>query len=823
MSSPPSPSVADPLQINMVKLNEILGTIYTKPTGQQQVTQEQKDNLYSEEFQGELCGQIPTGLNNVITSRFPPSTALNDNVRRTEQLKIILALSDTIHDFWKGRGKNITPGDVTELKGILQNLFQGYLNRFGVPGACTYNEMDKIINMCLKCSLPGYQISSNEIEHTTMAFFEKVSTLNKLINKREYTYTQIITLSDAEIKQLETDNVDTITITDDGTFNGYINDTNPNNRNKIREFIKNFFGKDKLYLSYDANQATINKIFAGSDTDCHLFTPQNMADSAITSTADQYGTKANTYYFPQRDPQDKLADGSNFLKTNSNYFTHLNYDIIYKNNEFDETNKSSYGFTVIIKNKDHQDFITSPPNSKNYIELKYNREDGISLNGPSVNYLYKYIRRPQENPPNPGNIIRLHEEIKKTPGLNVTNVTNPVTIPPTTLLQNLLLDLKRGGDYDQIEAVKIFNNQKSTKDLGILVTLDGLCSLKSRVSRVNTILTYNKKLTLYKMVEPDSEPVRIIKELGYKIPNIKQILTLLPDNNILSSMNTFLVTINLTGLDPKTNLFKNLLFIKRDDMKDYLTKLIQLITYIRQINNQSFTKLDQPTQNAITTLYKNISDGSLTDDTIIPPELLAIINNDPFIFLNFGLLLISQKTMDLNGAIEIKEFAEGDVFSQYLFNIFKKTLLIINQIFLYFENNGYTYSDIKNVITFFGQAAAAANPIAFNRSDSYPFLKYNYNEFEEVEDSFIKLNMPTHTPSFYIDDTNNSWKQQNNSASINLSDLINNYNDSISLIQDSLLNKNTSEQLSVFKFKAYDVNDTYSDTDEKYNQILYNV
>jgi hypothetical protein len=811
MSSSSSSSVADPLpiiEINMGELNKILSTTYDNPGAQVVITQEELDNLYSQDFQDTLCSTINDGINSIITSRFPPSTVLNDNVRRTEQLKIILALSDTIHDFWKGRGKHITSGHVTELHGILQILFKEYLNGFGVKEGCTHSDMNVIINRCLKCQLPEYEISTSEIEHTTMAFFEKVSTLNKLINKREYTYTQIIALDiAAEKEKLLIDNVDTITITDDGSFNNYINDDT--HRNKIREFIKIFFGKTDLYLSYDANQATINKIFSGSDRDCHLFTPQNMADSATTSTADQYGTKANTYYFPQSNPLDILADGSKILKTNSNYFTHLNYDIIYKNNEFDETTKS-YGFTIIIKNKD-EPWITAPNGTKNYIELKYTRDDGISLNGPSVNYLYKYIRG--EAPTNPGNIVSLYEEIKKAPGLVGTN-------PPSPFLQYLLLDLKRGGDYDQIEAVKLFNNQNSTKDQGILVTLDGLCSLKSRVSRVNTILTYNKKLTLYKMVAPDSEPVRIIKELLYKIPDIKILLKLLPDPDITSLMQSFSKSIktnlNYNGLDQKSNLFKNLLFIKRDDMNNYLTNLIQLITYIRTINNTEFATLEKPTQDAIIALYTQISQGN---NVVIPSELLKIINSNPFIFLNFGLVLISARTNGLTDSTFIKNFAESAEFTQDLFNIFKKTLLIINQIFLYFENNGYTYSNIKSVITFFGQAA---NLSPFDRGGSYLFLKYNYNEFEDVEDSFTKLNTPTHTPSPYIVVVNavNKWKQKNNDTPINLSDLINNYNDSLSIIQDSLLNKNTSEKISEFKFKAYDENDTYSDTDEIYNKIL---
>ena len=242
----------------------------------------------------------------------------------------------------------------------------------------------------------------------------------------------------------------------------------------------NYVEEDDVYIICDAGFGNMGKIGSKSGKLRGIITPQVIGDSANTSTK-PIGNKSNIYF----SPYDSDADINTFTSS-SNLFTSAKYTVKYRNDGINDNNP--YNFSLVIQDKSNQ--------TKEYL-CKFSPK---SNTGPSAAllggcYLASSLGAGGAELVFDSPTIKegLLKQLKGFGRSQLRATSNVVDIWDAfgnkSLDPNIFIDLKRGGDRDQVKAgvlvSQVFNNV-------IFCTGDLLCATAAIKNGLPTILQYPK-------------------------------------------------------------------------------------------------------------------------------------------------------------------------------------------------------------------------------------------------------------------------------------------------------------------------------------------
>jgi hypothetical protein len=435
----------------------------------------------------------------------------------------MLSLFDTLHDFWKERKlvKNdeededdepIDEGKQQRLQNYLVNFLYGFTKK-QVPRGSNLENINILLN-----SLTGGFVTSvtSKYERSIVKFYEKASSSSGDLyfdTTEGITYGEIINAWDewqasgkpgGQLPPLWIDyansygasNILEISLGQDKVYNSYGMVQRMGKQSIIANFILNYMfpgftlADNTGYITFDAKTGVVGKTFRDIDNVYNLVTPGNISDSAPTSFNSL--SNRNEFIFPSATGEHAFT--SNMYTKNS---------VLIKFSDMGFSNKNPYGFALNINNK------VFPFSS-------------TQKQGPSVNYLVDLILTPNIATPTLSTII------------NITNKENDAAYSKLLSTDGLPLDIKRGGDYEQVNCAVAVEQDRGHV---IMSTIDILCSLYARLRRQNTILHVNEKLTLFRFpskisVDPVKQRLQKIKYDSIKTIQALQIISGFISNNI---------------------------------------------------------------------------------------------------------------------------------------------------------------------------------------------------------------------------------------------------------------------------------------------------
>jgi hypothetical protein len=171
----------------------------------------------------------------------------------------------------------------------------------------------------------------------------------------------------------------------------------------------------------------------------------------------------NEYFFP--DPE---------WIFNSNYYTGNSVKLKFLRSPKGFDVKNQFGFSLQVQT--------------NNIIKKFDFSS-TQKQGPSVNYLVDLMLIGEKAKPNIGSILN----ISKLASQDLKEFVN----------NGLLFDIKRGGDYEQVNFAR-YSNTKGKPT--IFSTIDILCSLYARTLAQNTVWHNGEKMTLYRFPSVAIDP-----------------------------------------------------------------------------------------------------------------------------------------------------------------------------------------------------------------------------------------------------------------------------------------------------------------------------
>lgn len=292
-----------------------------------------------------------------------------------------------------------------------------------------------------------------------------------------------------------------------------------NDGSKIANFILNYFlghrapvGGDvggvpfNVGLTTDAKIGLPHKLCRNITQVYNLVTPANIADSATTSfkalsTRNVYSFPRTAANFPdenafqQRDPDALFAEPGKYI-FKSNYFTKDNGVRLkfsqYPGRNFSKTDQYAFNLEVATPVKDTTGQL-APAAIGPYTgpQLTFPFGD-TQKQGPSVNYLIDLITSPNAGAaakvtPSVNTILRINDLL----GLPIPTQQGDDTV----VNSGLLYDIKRGGDYEQINIIPDIEQPDFPV---IFTTIDILAALWARLNKRDTILHFNNTITLFR-------------------------------------------------------------------------------------------------------------------------------------------------------------------------------------------------------------------------------------------------------------------------------------------------------------------------------------
>jgi len=437
---------------------------------------------------------------------------------------------DSIHDFWKERSPPPADGrlkakpdqedaefNIPQPKKVL-GILRGHLLRTlgnhittppidwpAAPHPATHYGVGRFLNTITDGGVRVKNASTlpSNYERNVEKWFEETYPALFANSKEEITYAEIMKDPDGLKEKYRNSRgsnyILRITVGND-YYPPIDNDTK---RNTIANFILNYFlGNDgdafkvppdtglnrdeSIGLTSDAKIGLPHKICRDFKQVYNLVTPANIADSAPTSF--KALVHRNKYVFPRSPRLD--ADPNHYI-FNSNYFTDASYQLLLINKEvgknFSKENPFGFSFGVQPKWGDRTlELFPFGPKQKQ---------------GPSVNYLVDLTTSViDSDPPYPAPKINTILRIDKLLFDNGRQRADAVA----RVDSGLLYDIKRGGDYEQIEIIK---NIKTLEEPVIFSTIDILAALWARLKQQDTILHYNDTITLFRFPEGRGAPL----------------------------------------------------------------------------------------------------------------------------------------------------------------------------------------------------------------------------------------------------------------------------------------------------------------------------
>jgi len=546
------------------------------------------------------------------------------------------------------------------------------------------------------------QVSASNVEEQTIAWFEKTYPLElrtktrKILSYREFLDTPKSQLNSADIIELNV-----------GVGNILDKDYSEADKKQVGLAILDFFfppsstdpknnSKQKTYMSFDAHSNMPDTFFGNMDQVINLVTPLNLADSAGTES---HLNGKNYYKYIANNIPDKT------YQYKSNIYTTGIYTIKLKpngNNNYER--KTRYDYNIVVSGDGKT--VTLESNDTN-------------RSGPSVKYLSESIEKINSN----GKINDSDGKMINIKGLSGLMPSN--TPAYRTKIIQLLLDIKRGGDWEQANAANLVNNNDDVNNpcnsRTIFATIDRLCGLYSRCIKQNTIYHYGTSMILFKFPGRELTPAQInankIDFIKEKLQNIDNI------NNGIDYFKTKLARLITEYASVRMTVFK----YKPD------SNIQTLLTYLaRELITQSNDKLRMLTTVTQTVIPYNMSDFTIPRQreysasiTIIPNKIDAAYDyvnslSTPFYdelskIVGNGLTSenIQPYTDSLKLPIKKGVFSEGNYFyyDYKILDSLKENLSEISRFNFtrdslqkqkrnykcYYENNGF-FSNIKSLI-----------------------------------------------------------------------------------------------------------------------------
>jgi hypothetical protein len=428
------------------------------------------------------------------------------NTQNGLSLKTTLGVLDTIHDFFKERGKTASEDgeevDDTKIEFIRNAMVQLISEKF--PGFAGIADIGPIVQR-LTLTAPGASFltnASSKFEPGVVAFFEKTYPIELNANsKLQMSYEEILGLGagnalltggaltahiDAKITELDTlRGITDILIIKPGRKSYH--DLTQEHINSFARFILcYYFPREDNHLTYDANPRVtfdgktgiVGKLFRDIPEVFNIMSPATISDSAPTSFSILNGR--SEYLFP---------GGAGFT-AESNIYTTGDFTISYVNKGF--TNKNPFGFVIRIQHR------TGPS-----VDIPF---DNGAKEGPSVNYLISLMQQAVAGANLSGAekkkavILRIGDYIRK----------NPALLEQFMVQINALgvsLDFKRTGDWEQAHALFVILTTIYKNSL--FVTIDHLSCLRARMKRINSLFHYAENMTLYRFLTGAAPDPRI--------------------------------------------------------------------------------------------------------------------------------------------------------------------------------------------------------------------------------------------------------------------------------------------------------------------------
>jgi hypothetical protein len=486
----------------------------------------------------------------------------------------LLAGNDTDHDMSNGyrgeKGKSQPYG---------KTLFEIYYTKFLkkrynpiITAECRRDNTSLLYfySNCINYIPANRNITPSEVEAKTKSYFERSTTLRDKTMKRTISYRDIVDLAllndNAFLQEFGLYHIIQI---EDPT--NEFNDLIQMNENKtlISAFIERYlFGvinAEDFFITFDACQDRVEKIFEGHARARRAIHPQTIHDSASTTTT-QIGIEPNIAVFP--------ANNNGDYKSPYHYFSEEHADTRYRNRGFGTM--TLYNFDYIIQY-----------HNNNINENVICRYGYGTTQGPSLNYLLELHLT--ANNSLPGSIARSFINIT-TQGHQLKIGNSIGTLYPDvaeqiardTRLSNqrpsaLFLDIKRNGDYDQQKAGKL-----SAAIIGnvnrrmIFSTGDILSGLKARTDgpedeKINCITQLAGVITLYRMRNSDAAVAAAAAARAQYNHTLLQLYrnTLIGNTNCKQNIIRFMLSV--IGFPQPNNTYPwNLHTFKRYDMFLYL-------------------------------------------------------------------------------------------------------------------------------------------------------------------------------------------------------------------------------------------------------------
>ena len=414
----------------------------------------------------------------------------NENIKK-------LKIFDTIHDFGKKDARN---NDATQ--DIIVSILKNKIPLLNKSSITTISDILKeitsknITSTGSKGDIPTYErVVTDYMEDQYSDIYK--GNFEKAVNN-------VISFEDIindKISAEEFDVTNNILCIGNGNFSDYkytwdsikkpsgsisgTNMTKKQARIKIGNFILKYMYplatiQDKFYFTFDAGSGKIGKLMSEMNQVGAIITPQNIADSAISSIKPfgDIAAKQRRFYFAGNNDDDSI------FTANSTYFSNNIFQLNYQDRGYGKHNPT--GFAVDIKLRDGKDELIdySTWNRKNIPQ------------GPSVSYLGElFYRLNLDGMKKLGALPSILQKIKPHGVIkNIGKEMGELTIKESGIDKNyindvfgLLTDMKRDGDYGQIEQANKIKKDGFVKYI-TLGTGDVLCSTKCREIKQPCIL-----------------------------------------------------------------------------------------------------------------------------------------------------------------------------------------------------------------------------------------------------------------------------------------------------------------------------------------------
>jgi hypothetical protein len=457
---------------------------------------------------------------------------------RTNKNRLFLAVADTIHDFWDGyRGI-----DNDDAKKSIRASIEAILETKDVKCKKENNEKDYGITLqrCLlglnQSKRGQFNVTTNEIEDRTIEYFESLGLPSR---------TKILRYEEIVINNDTLDNIDVLEI-----VKGKVDPKKGIDLKPVADFILNFLVGSSYKTKYtrftfDMAQAMVGAIFRNHPQVKGLITPMNIADSATTNL-EKLGLELDDYLFPK-------SQGSNYYESERNLLSKDSYQIQLEergNSVF--SGKTPFNFDYIVKREG--------------VEVRGHFGDDVKQ-GTSLNELLKLHLHAKEG-------LNYTPITSKTLSVNFNNIWGGIKKDISSNESSIFLNMKRGGDQDQVDGAYIANLNKDRPLNVVMVTGDRLCALASRLRGQMTILqnSYNVKVYRARALTDAQKQELEEKYNDFKDNIIKEVIQ--QKNELKGKLTQFLNSISESGPNKNNQLSTKIYYSKMKDIKGQLNKII---------------------------------------------------------------------------------------------------------------------------------------------------------------------------------------------------------------------------------------------------------